>query len=97
MLGASNETLTLNVTRLTNRLFFLDAPEIMPGEVMDTPDKVVSVPPSSSTTAVPKSTVKSSGSSGASKQGAIAGGLVWGVTTMVAISGLVFTLIPQLV
>jgi len=72
-----------------------DTPEIMPGELIDTPNKVVSPPPSSSHT-TPKSTATLSGSTG-SKQGAIAGGLVWGVTTMAAISGLALSLVPQLV
>jgi len=58
------------------------------------PAPTVTVTTSPSTTAPPFS---AGSKTGGSKQVVSAGGLVWGVTSMAAISGLVLTLIPRLV
>jgi hypothetical protein len=114
--AASNDPSTLYLSRLTQPSSSLDAPEVIPGELIDTPAVVptpsYTVVPTSFTTPTiiqPEPTTTpaiittsipfagNTGANGGSKQVSSAGGLYWGVITMAAISGLVWTLIPRLV
>ena len=81
---------TLPVVSTSSQTFAPQPTTIVQAE----PTVTVTTPPLI-TTAIPFS--GSSGKNGESKQVSSAGGLVWSVTTMAAISGLVLTLIPRLV